>query len=464
MLLYSHPSGSFDGNAFFNFRQKNLFFASNYFKMTKKRVNVVTMGCSKNLVDSEVLLNQLERGKYEVMHDSNETGFDAVFINTCGFIHDAKQESIDMILDYAEAKKRGEISKLFVMGCLSERYQRDLETEIPEVDKYFGKFDMKAMVDELKVTYQPEYIYERKITTPSHFAYLKISEGCNRSCSFCAIPKMTGRHKSRTIESLVKEARYLAKKGVKELLIIAQDLSYYGIDIYGKNRLADLITEVSKVDGIEWIRLHYLYPTKFPMDILPVMRENPKVCKYLDMPLQHISNSVLKNMLRHVTREETEALIQKIKEEVPGVIIRTTMLVGFPGETEADFEELKDFVQTMKFERLGVFPYSEEDGTYAAQKFADNVPAEVKQARADEIMEIQQQVSAELNRQKIGEVFKVIIDRKEDDFFVGRTQFDSPEVDGEVLVTSEIDLPKGTLVDVVITASEDYDLFGKTLN
>lgn len=432
--------------------------------MTKKRVNVVTMGCSKNLVDSEVLLNQLERGKYEVMHDSNETGFDAVFINTCGFIHDAKQESIDMILDYAEAKKRGEISKLFVMGCLSERYQRDLETEIPEVDKYFGKFDMKAMVDELKVTYQPEYIYERKITTPSHFAYLKISEGCNRSCSFCAIPKMTGRHKSRTIESLVKEARYLAKKGVKELLIIAQDLSYYGIDIYGKNRLADLITEVSKVDGIEWIRLHYLYPTKFPMDILPVMRENPKVCKYLDMPLQHISNSVLKNMLRHVTREETEALIQKIKEEVPGVIIRTTMLVGFPGETEADFEELKDFVQTMKFERLGVFPYSEEDGTYAAQKFADNVPAEVKQARADEIMEIQQHVSAELNRQKIGEVFKVIIDRKEDDFFVGRTQFDSPEVDGEVLVTSEIDLPKGTLVDVVITASEDYDLFGKTLN
>lgn len=432
--------------------------------MTKKRVNVVTMGCSKNLVDSEVLLNQLERGKYEVMHDSNETGFDAVFINTCGFIHDAKQESIDMILDYAEAKKRGEISKLFVMGCLSERYQRDLETEIPEVDKYFGKFDMKAMVDELKVTYQPEYIYERKITTPSHFAYLKISEGCNRSCSFCAIPKMTGRHKSRTIESLVKEACYLAKKGVKELLIIAQDLSYYGIDIYGKNRLADLITEVSKVDGIEWIRLHYLYPTKFPMDILPVMRENPKVCKYLDMPLQHISNSVLKNMLRHVTREETEALIQKIKEEVPGVIIRTTMLVGFPGETEADFEELKDFVQTMKFERLGVFPYSEEDGTYAAQKFADNVPAEVKQARADEIMEIQQHVSAELNRQKIGEVFKVIIDRKEDDFFVGRTQFDSPEVDGEVLVTSEIDLPKGTLVDVVITASEDYDLFGKTLN
>jgi len=432
--------------------------------MTKKRVNVVTMGCSKNLVDSEVLLNQLERGKFEVMHDSNETGFDAVFINTCGFIHDAKQESIDMILDYAEAKKRGEISKLFVMGCLSERYQQDLETEIPEVDKYFGKFDMKAMVDELKVTYQPEYIYERKITTPSHFAYLKISEGCNRSCSFCAIPKMTGKHNSRTIESLVKETRYLAKKGVKELLIIAQDLSYYGIDIYGKNRLAELITEVSKVDGIEWVRLHYLYPTKFPMDILPVMRENPKVCKYLDMPLQHIANPVLKNMLRHVTREETETLIQKIKEEVPGVIIRTTMLVGFPGETEADFQELKDFVRTMKFDRLGVFPYSEEDGTYAAQKFDDTVPADVKQARADEIMEIQQQVSAGLNRQKIGEVFKVIIDRKEDGFFIGRTQFDSPEVDGEVLITSEIELQKGTFVDVVITGSEDYDLYGKIMH
>ncbi len=278
---------------------------------------------------------------------------------------------------------------------------------------------------------------------------------------------MTGSHKSRTIESLVKETRYLAKKGVKELLIIAQDLSYYGIDIYGKNRLAELITEVSKVDGIEWVewvRLHYLYPTKFPMDILPVMRDNPKVCKYLDMPLQHISNSVLKNMLRHVTREETETLIQRIKEEVPGVVLRTTMLVGFPGETEADFQELKDFIQTMKFERLGVFPYSEEDGTYAAQKFADTLSADVKQTRADEIMEIQQQVSAELNRQKIGEVFRVIIDRKEDGFFIGRTQFDSPEVDGEVLVTSETELQKGSFVDVVITGSEDYDLYGKTIH
>ncbi len=421
------------------------------------------MGCSKNLVDSEVLLSQLEKGKFEVMHDSNETDFDAVFINTCGFIHDAKQESIDMILDYAEAKKRGQIDKLYVMGCLSERYQHELEDELPEVDRYFGKFDMKAMVEELKVAYHPEYIYERKITTPSHFAYLKISEGCNRSCSFCAIPKMTGRHKSRTIESLVMEARYLAKKGVKELLLIAQDLSYYGIDIYGKNRLAELIEKVSEVDGIEWIRLHYLYPTKFPMDILPVMRENPKVCNYLDMPLQHIANPVLKNMLRHVTREETEALLTKIREEVPCVVIRTTMLVGFPGETEEDFEELKAFIEEQKFGRLGVFPYSEEDGTYAAQKYKDRLDQETKQERADEIMEIQQYISAELNQQKIGKEFKVIIDREEGDFFVGRTEFDSPEVDGEVLIAKTRKLDKGELVMVKVTGAEDYDLYGDLL-
>nr|WP_319570297.1 30S ribosomal protein S12 methylthiotransferase RimO [uncultured Draconibacterium sp.] len=431
--------------------------------MAKKRVNVVTMGCSKNLVDSEVLLNQLQKGKFEVLHDSNETNFDAVFVNTCGFIHDAKQESIDMILDYAEAKKRGEIDKLYVMGCLSERYHNELQDELPEVDKYFGKFDMKAMVEELKVTYAPEYIYERKITTPSHFAYLKVSEGCNRSCSFCAIPKMTGRHKSRTIESLVMETRYLAKKGVKELLLIAQDLSYYGIDLYGKNQLAELINEVSKVEGIEWIRLHYLYPTKFPMEILPVMRENPKVCKYLDMPLQHISNRVLKNMLRHVTREETEALIAKIKEEVPEVVIRTTMLVGFPGETEEDFEELKEFVQEQKFGRLGVFPYSNEDGTYAANKFEDNLADEVKQARADEIMEVQQYISAELNQQKIGKEFDVIIDREESDYYVGRTEFDSPEVDGEVYITTDSEIKNGTIVKVKITGAEDYDLYGELI-
>ena len=431
--------------------------------MTKKRINVVTMGCSKNLVDSEVLLSQLERGKFEVVHDSNEINFDAVFINTCGFIHDAKQESIDMILDYSEAKKRGEINKLFVMGCLSERYQNELKNELPEVDKIFGKFDLKAMVDELKVTYQPEYIYERKITTPSHFAYLKISEGCNRHCSFCAIPKMTGEHKSRTIDSLVKESRYLAKKGVKEILLIAQDLSYYGIDIYGENRLADLINKISEIDGIEWIRLHYLYPTKFPMDILPVMRENPKVCNYLDLPLQHISNSVLKRMSRRVTRQETEQLLKIIKDEVPGVVLRTTMLVGFPGETEADFDELKQFVQKYKFERLGVFPYSHEDGTYAAKQFKDDLNDEVKQNRANEIMEIQQHISADLNQQKIGKIFKVIIDKKEAEFYVGRTEFDSPEVDGEVLITSIKELIIGDFVTVKITTADDYDLYGEVI-
>ncbi len=434
------------------------------FGMEKKRVNVVTMGCSKNLVDSEVLLNQLERGMYEVVHDSSETGFDAVFVNTCGFIHDAKQESVDMILDYVEAKKRGDIGKLFVMGCLSERYQKELEKEIPEVDRYFGKFDLKAMVDELKVTYQPEYIYERKITTPSHFAYLKIAEGCNRSCAFCAIPMMTGRHKSRTLESLVQEARYLAKKGVREILLIAQELSYYGTDIYGKSQLTELINRISEIEEIEWIRLHYLYPTKFPFEILPLMRENSKVCKYLDMPLQHIANPVLKNMLRHVTREETEALIKRIKAEVPGVILRTTMLVGFPGETVSDFEELKQFIADTKFERLGVFPYSHEEKTYAAKKYRDDVPEEVKQSRMDEIMELQQKISAELNRQKIGQTFKVIIDRKEQDYFIGRTEFDSPEVDGEVLISSPSELLTGNFYQIKITGAEDFDLLGEVIS
>ena len=419
------------------------------------------MGCSKNLVDSEVLMSRLEYGKFEVLHDSCESNFDAVFINTCGFIHDAKQESINMILDYAEAKKRGDIGKLYVMGCLSERYRKDLKKEIPEVDRYFGKFELNAIIEELNATCRPEHIYERKITTPSHFAYLKVSEGCNRSCSFCAIPMMTGSYKSRTIEDLVSEADYLAKKGVKEILVIAQDLSYYGIDIYGKNRLAELIEEISKISGIEWIRLHYLYPTKFPFEILPVMRENPKVCKYIDLPLQHISDPVLKNMLRRISRKETETLIKKIKKEVPEITIRTTMLVGFPNETEQDFEELKQFVRETKFERLGVFTYSHEEGTYASKKFDDNIPAEIKQSRADEIMEIQQQISTDLNRQKTGQVFKVIIDRKESDFFIGRTEFDSPEVDGEVFISSDFNLNIGEFVNVKITGNEDYDLFGQ---
>jgi ribosomal protein S12 methylthiotransferase len=429
--------------------------------MGKRRVNVVTLGCSKNLVDSEVLLNQLEKGKFDVVHDSNESGFDAVIINTCGFIGDAKQESIDTILQYADERERGKIGKLYVMGCLSERYQEDLKKEIPEVDRYFGKFDMKAIADELKFTFHPEFIYERKITTPSHFAYLKVSEGCNRSCTFCAIPKMTGVHKSRTIESLIQETRYLAKKGVKEILLIAQDLSYYGIDIYGKNQLVDLINRISEVDGIEWIRLHYLYPSKFPTEILKVVNENPKVCKYLDMPLQHIANSVLKRMIRHVTGEETKTLMDKIREEVPGLAIRTTMLVGFPGETEEDFLELKEFVREARFEKLGVFPYSHEDGTYAFQKYEDNVPEEIKQTRADELMELQRQISAELQLEKVGKTLKVIIDRKEGEFYIGRTEFDSPEVDGEVFISSGIELKNGSFCEVQITRADDYDLYAE---
>jgi ribosomal protein S12 methylthiotransferase len=424
------------------------------------KINVVTLGCSKNLVDSEVLLNQLSMDGFEVVHDSNDAS-DIVVINTCGFIHDAKEESVNTILSFVDAKGRGEIEKLYVMGCLSERYKADLEKEVPEVDRFFGKFDMRAIVSELKATYRPEYIYERKITTPSHFAYLKISEGCNRVCAFCAIPGMTGKHKSKSMDDLVKEARYLAKNGVKEILLIAQDLSYYGIDLYGKGMLAELIQKIAEIDGIEWIRLHYLYPTKFPMDILPLFKSVPKLCKYIDIPLQHSANNVLKHMLRHVTTEETEALLQKIKAEVPGIAIRTTMLVGHPGETEEDFEQLKSFVQKHKFDRLGAFTYSHEEGTYGYKTYQDDVPEDVKQARADELMGLQERISAELNAAKVGQFLKVIIDREDDEFFVGRTEFDSPEVDGEVLISKETPLKKGQFCMVEITSAEEFDLYGK---
>lgn len=429
-------------------------------KMKKQKINVVTLGCSKNLVDSEVLLNQLSMDGFEVVHDSNDTS-DIVVINTCGFINDAKEESVNTILQFVEAKSRGDIEKLYVMGCLSERYKSDLETEVPEVDKYFGKFDLKALVGELKATYRPEFIYERKITTPSHFAYLKISEGCNRVCAFCAIPGMTGKHQSRSIEDLVKEAKYLSKNGVKEILLIAQDLSYYGIDLYGKGMLAELIQKIAEVDGIEWIRLHYLYPTKFPMDILPLFKSVSKLCKYIDIPLQHSSNNVLKHMLRHVTTEETEALLQKIKEEVPGIAVRTTMLIGHPGETEEDFEQLKDFVKRHRFDRLGAFTYSHEEGTYGFKKYEDNIPEEVKQARQEELMEVQQIISSQLNAVRVGQTLNVIIDREDDEFYVGRTEFDSPEVDGEVLISKEIKLKKGQFYPVEITSAEEFDLYGK---
>lgn len=429
--------------------------------MKKQKINVVTLGCSKNLVDSEVLLNQLSMDGFDVVHDSNDTDSDIVVINTCGFIHDAKEESVNTIMQFVGAKGRGEIDKLYVMGCLSERYKLDLEKEVPEVDKFFGKFDMKAVVSELKATYRPEYIYERKITTPSHFAYLKISEGCNRVCAFCAIPGMTGKHKSKSMDDLVKEAKYLAKKGVREILLIAQDLSYYGIDLYGKGMLAELIQKIAEIDGIEWIRLHYLYPTKFPMDILPLFKSIPKLCKYIDIPLQHSSNNVLKHMLRHVTTEETEALLQKIKEEVPGIAIRTTMLIGHPGETDEDFEQLKSFVQKHKFDCLGAFTYSHEEGTYGYQKYNDDVPGEVKQARQEELMGIQQIISSQLSAEKVGRTLKVIIDREDDEFFVGRTEFDSPEVDGEVLISKEVSLKKGQFYQIEITGSDEFDLYGK---
>jgi ribosomal protein S12 methylthiotransferase len=427
------------------------------------RINVITMGCSKNLVDSEVLLGQLRIGKFEVFHDADGKNFDAVIINTCGFIHDAKQESIDMILEYADAKLRGEIGKLYVMGCLSERYMKELEKEIPEADRYFGKFDLKAIITELNAAFYPEYIYERMITTPSHYAYLKISEGCNRTCAFCAIPQMTGRYKSVPAENLIEEAGYLVTNGVRELLLIAQDLSFYGKDIYGKNQLTDLVERISEIDDLEWIRLHYLYPSGIPEDLADLIRNNPKVCRYLDIPLQHISNRVLKRMCRKVSRAETESLIRRFRERIPGVALRTTVMAGFPGETDSDFEELKQFIKESRFERLGVFTYSHEEGTLACRKLNDDVPEEVKQSRAEELMEIQKEISCELNRQRTGDTYKVIIDRREGDQFIGRTEFDSPEVDGEVYVTAARELQTGRFYQVEITGAGEYDLQGTAL-
>jgi ribosomal protein S12 methylthiotransferase len=427
------------------------------------RVNVITMGCSKNLVDSEVLLGQLSRGKFEVFHDSNEKRFDAVVINTCGFIHDAKQESIDMILDYADAKMHGDIGKLYVMGCLSERYRKELEEEIPEVDRYFGKFELKAVVSELKAAFYPEYLHERVITTPSHYAWLKISEGCNRTCSFCAIPQMTGRYKSVPVENLVNGAKYLADKGVHELLLIAQDLSVYGKDIYGKNKLTDLINQLSGIEGVEWIRLHYLYPSGIPEDLTDIIRDNPKVCRYLDIPLQHISDSVLQRMRRKVSRKKIESLIEHFRNKIPGVAIRTTMMTGFPGETDSDFKELKQFITESGFDRMGVFTYSHEEGTYAGRNLNDDVPDEVKRSRAEELMEIQRGISAGLNNKRIGETYKVITDRREGDHFVGRTEFDSPEVDGEVYITGDRQLHTGNFYRVKITGADEYDLWGNIL-
>ncbi|MCH8555967.1 MAG: 30S ribosomal protein S12 methylthiotransferase RimO [Schleiferiaceae bacterium] len=433
-------------------------------RIKKNKINVVTLGCSKNIYDSEVLMGQLQANGKEVTHEAprKEEG-NIIVINTCGFIDNAKQESIDTILDYAERKKTGDIDKLFVTGCLSERYKPELEAEIPDVDQYFGTRDLPLLLKALGADYKQELVGERLTTTPRHFAYLKISEGCDRPCSFCAIPLMRGGHKSTPIEQLVAEATKLAAKGVKELILIAQDLTYYGLDIYKRRALADLLRELVKVDGIEWIRLHYLFPTGFPEDVLDVIRTEDKICNYIDIPLQHIADPVLKSMRRGTTFEKTNRLLDQMREKIPGVTIRTTLIVGYPGETEEDFEVLKQWVKAQRFERLGCFTYSHEENTHA-HSLEDDVPQEVKEARAAEIMNIQQEISFDANQEKVGQVFKVVIDRKEGPYFVGRTESDSPEVDNEVLIAADAAyLSPGSFHLVKITEATDYDLMGALL-
>ena len=429
--------------------------------MKKNCVDVITMGCSKNLVDSEQLMRQLKECGYEVTHDSEEPCGSIAVINTCGFIGDAKQESINMILEFCERKEQGNLEKLYVMGCLSERYLTELREEITQVDKFYGKFNWKELIADLKKEYKPEIAHERVLSTPSHYAFLKISEGCNRRCAYCAIPIITGAHVSRPIEEILDEVRYLVAQGVKEFQIIAQELTYYGIDIYKKQAIAELVERIADIEGVEWIRLHYAYPLHFPEELLRVMRERKNVCKYLDIALQHVSTKILKKMQRHVTKEDTYALIEKMRREVPGICIRTTMMVGFPGETDKDFEELMDFVKWAKFDRLGAFAYSEEDGTYAAENYRDNVSKKKKQERLDRLMEVQQRISTRLNEEKVGKVFKTIIDRIEGDYYIGRTEFDSPDVDTEVLIhTGEGEMKIGEFYDVLITDATEFDLMG----
>lgn len=425
-----------------------------------KKVNIISLGCSKNLVDTELLMKQLEKVGYGVEVDVENSKAKIVVINTCGFIGDAKEESINTILEQVELKKEGKVDKIFVMGCLSQRYEPELQKEIPEVDAYFGKFDWKGILTELGKEYDEKLRNERHLTTPTHYAYLKISEGCNRTCSYCAIPIMTGEYKSRPFEEVVDEAERLAKQGVKELLVLAQDITYYGIDKYGKNRLAELVDRIADIEGIEWIKLHYAYPAGFPMELLPVMRERKNVCKYLDIALQHCSDHMLKQMRRGVTKQQTIDLIRKIREEVPGIALRTTLMVGHPGETEEDYLELIDFVETMKFERLGVFPYSHEDDTYCDKHYQDDIPEEVKNKRAEELMERQVEISAMLNQGWVGKKLTVLIDRKEGEYFVGRTQYDSPEVDQEVFVTTDHPVQIGEFCEVEITSAEPFELYG----
>lgn len=429
--------------------------------MDKKRIDVISLGCSKNLVDSERLLKQLELSGFQAFHNSDNVDGDIVIINTCGFIGDAKEESINTILTYAEAKNEGRIKELYVMGCLSERYRDDLLAEIPEIDRIYGKFDWVNIVSDIIKRNPATMPYDRVITTPSHYTYLKIAEGCNRFCAFCAIPLITGRYKSRPIEEILEEVRILVGKGVKEFNVIAQDLSSYGLDIYKRLALPELIDRMAEIDGVKWIRLHYAYPSEFPYEILDVMARHSNVCNYLDIALQHINDDVLKNMRRHITKEETLALIRTIREKVPGIHIRTTLMVGFPGETEDAFNELKEFVREAKFERMGAFAYCEEDDTYAAKNFSDSIPQEVKESRLEEIMTIQEDVALESNQSKIGKTMTVVIDREEPDYFVGRTEFDSPEVDPEVLIDKDDRLTVGNFYDVEITDALPFELMAR---
>ena len=429
--------------------------------LKKNKVNVVTLGCSKNIFDSEVMMAQLHANNFEVEHESTSDDSEIVIINTCGFIDNAKEESINTIVQYANAKAAGFVDKVYVTGCLSQRYKDDLEKEIPEVDAYFGTRELPRLLKTLKADYKHELVGERLLTTPNHFAYFKIAEGCDRPCSFCAIPLMRGKHVSTPIEDLVTQAKSLATKGVKELMLIAQDLTYYGLDIYKKRALADLLEALSDVEGIEWIKLHYAFPSGFPMDVLKVMKRKPNICNYLDMPLQHGSTSMLKAMRRGITREKTEELVNDIRAAVPGIAIRTTLIAGYPGETEEDFQEMYEFVEKMSFERLGIFTYSHEENTHAYD-FEDDVPEKTKKERADKIMELQSDISYSLNQEKIGKTFKVLFDRAEGDYFIGRTEFDSPEVDNEVLVKKEGDtfLRLGDFAMVEITSADHYDLYG----
>lgn len=429
-------------------------------KINKDKVNVITLGCSKNTVDSEVLIGQLEANDFEVKHDSDETA-NIVIVNTCGFIDLAKQESIDTILECAQSKSEGSIEKLYVTGCLSQRYREELSIDIPEVDAWFGTLELPALLARLNADYKHELLGERKLTTPGHYAYLKISEGCNRTCSFCAIPLMRGKHVSKPIEDLVSEAKNLAKYGVKELMLIAQELTYYGLDLYKKRALPELLKSLAEVDGIEWIKLHYAYPSKFPLEILDVINEEPKVCRYLDMPLQHASDSMLKAMKRQISLDETRELVHTIKQKVPGIAIRTTFLLGFPGETEEDVDKLIEFIKEMRFDRVGVFEYSHEEDT-SAHSFEDDIPVEVKQERCSRVMAVQQEISLELNESRVGQTLKVIFDRLEGGYFIGRTEFDSPEVDNEVLVdASKHFISQGDFAMIKITAADAYDLYGE---